>query len=665
MMPANISAKTNSAKEVKALLDNMTKDDFRNYYRQHHSRLPSRILQTSPQPTDSSGVTTKLEKKTASRPLPADMLFPGEFEEVKAVLITWPYIFYTSNGAIDFEGQIFANIDFDYFGRAIAVTSTPDLNDNSEMAAIFTKLAKAIDDNAEVWINIFKAEDSTAIKNYLAKNNSTLRHARFFVNQGNSYWYRDCGPVAFYYGPQDSVGFIDFEYYGGRPLDDSIPIKIGRLAGYPVFTTSLEYEGGNLLLDGCGNLFASNVIYRLNGDTLGPYHYNPTSKTLSMPKKAALTQQQVMDSLKLFLNLKRMTILPRLKFDGGTGHIDLYADLRDENNFVFSQMPSQMKNFTDYPIISQNISTMMAFTRSDSSIFRKSMIPFPRKDNGSWYTSDANYQTYTRTYSNHLFINKTIIEPVFADSNSGDKANIQKDLDSIKMKYPGYTIVTIDCRAFDGMGGAIHCITKQIPADNPVRIIHQPIDSNPDYSQSYTISAQIHNKSGIANATCHWRYKGDATWKTISLSPIDSINFSGAIVNSKSKSTIEYYLEATSNNGKTIDKPITAPAGFYSFTSKDRSTDLYENPALSDRSTFTLFQGPSAGRLFIKTSHVNSDFELRLISISGRVVYCQKFAKKGNYCISISTSSINPGAYIAIVRSNDGTAVKEKLTIMR
>ena len=36
--------------------------------------------------------------------------------------------------------------------------------------------------------------------------------------------------------------------------------------------------------------------------------------------------------------------------------------------------------------------------------------------------------------------------------------------------YPGYEFVEIDVRDFDGYGGAIHCITKQIPAENPVSL---------------------------------------------------------------------------------------------------------------------------------------------------------------------------------------------------
>ncbi len=652
---------TLARKKAKVALEKMTADDFKNYYKLNHSRIPQNRMNLSPPVDDTLESHQGLKKNKAVQTVPKDITFPGEFEEVKAILITWPYIFFNSYGQIVYDTQIFKNVAFDFWGRAYNVTSTPDLSTNSEFPPIFAKLAKTIDENAEVWINIFNALDSTLIKNYMIKNNMPLSHVRFFVNQGNSYWYRDCGPVAFYYGTQDSIGFVDFEYYGGRPLDDSIPIKIGQQAGYPVFTTQLEYEGGNILLDGCNNLFTSDEVYKRNADTLGLYKYNSQKKYLTMARKTPLTQQQVRDSLKLLLNLDQLLVLPRLKYDGGTGHIDLYADLWDESNFVFSQMPVQMKNFTDYSTINNNVSVILAFTKNSGDKFKNSTIPLPRKDDGSWYKNDTNYAMYTRTYSNHLFVNKTIIQPVFASTQSGDMADLQKDLDSIKSKYPGYNIIPIDIRAFDGMGGAIHCITKQIPADNPLRIIHLPFSGNTEYKKSYPVDAKIYNRSGIANAQCKWRYKGEFSWNLTQLTPASPDSFSGSIENKRNNDTIEYYLEATSNNGKTMTKPITAPAGFYSFSFQNTSTFTVGREADSKKHVIFIQKFPMK-KLFVRTSGFNSDFTMRLFTITGKVVYSHKFCNNiGLYEIDIT--SINSGTLIAVIQSSDGFTVKEKISI--
>ena len=72
-------------------------------------------------------------------------------------------------------------------------------------------------------------------------------------------------------------------------------------------------------------------------------------------------------------------------------------------------------------------------------------------------------------------------------------------------------------RDFDGSGGAIHCVTKQIPADNPVRILHKSIVGCANAIQdSMPVSAVITNRSGIAHAECIYRIN-EGEWNTIQL----------------------------------------------------------------------------------------------------------------------------------------------------
>ncbi|MGP1514399.1 MAG: agmatine deiminase family protein [Bacteroidales bacterium] len=117
-----------------------------------------------------------------------------------------------------------------------------------------------------------------------------------------------------------------------------------------------------------------------------------------------------------------------------------------------------------------------------------------------------NYNQYTRCWANHTFVNDAIIQPVFYDTTlsqnkQGDvKGNLQA-INVLKQCYPGYTFEEIDVRSFDERGGAIHCITKQIPADNPVRIYHQPTHwfNTLNNGNKYIVEVLSQNKSGINN----------------------------------------------------------------------------------------------------------------------------------------------------------------------
>ena len=116
------------------------------------------------------------------------------------------------------------------------------------------------------------------------------------------------------------------------------------------------------------------------------------------------------------------------------------------------------------------------------------------------------------------------------------------------------------------LGGAIHCITMQIPAENPVLFLHPSVDGVQPALSKYHIIAKITNKSGISYAVCKYRKNGGA-WKQVLLK--DSAGyFIGDITSGGMTATdkIDYYLAALTVNGKTAYKPITAPEGFYTIT---------------------------------------------------------------------------------------------------
>ena len=143
-------------------------------------------------------------------------------------------------------------------------------------------------------------------------------------------------------------------------------------------------------------------------------------------------------------------------------------------------------------------------------------------------------------------------------------------------------------RSFDASGGFIHCVTKQIPADNPIRIIHKCFHDkvNPDTLSSIPFCAFITNKSGIAEAQLVYSVDG-GKWNSIFLQgngncwsgciPIDELTAGKPLSGEGVK--VLYFISATSNNGKTITKPLNAYHGaYYAFTLTNEvpyDNDLY------------------------------------------------------------------------------------------
>jgi agmatine/peptidylarginine deiminase len=489
--------------------------------------------------------------------LPVNLRYPGEFEESQAVAISW------ADGYDDF-GSPTGNVDTTY-----------------DWGLISAQLCDYIQEECPVWIRVNKATDTIRVKAFMQNRGKPLYNYRFYVKPGNGWWIRDFGPNGVYYGDKDSVAFIDLKYYPGREEDNTFPKYLAGEMNIPNFETTLNSEGGNLISDGFGMLYYSSVVTDVN--TAGGVH-NPV-----------WTPQITTDSMRYLFNSPVIIETQTLECDGGTGHIDLYLKMTDEQTIFVSQYPKIVRA-QDRQIIEDNHQRLTTLKSTYNRPFRIFRIPHPTGDNGKYKDTTCNQiNNDARTFVNGITVNKTFIYPSYSNAQNGNKAQTDSATQLFKYLMPGYKIREIDSRALSPYGGEIHCITIQIPAENPVLFWHPSIDGQQSLRNSYHILAKISNNSGIAQATCKWRKRGAASWSTLNLS--DSAGFFVGDIADASLTLddkIEYYLTATTNNGKTAVKPITAPEGYYTVyfqtgvgidenqvTEKDYLFGAYPNPAAS------------------------------------------------------------------------------------
>ena len=569
----------------------MSQEDLLRSFRQtvHKRDISKRHLES----TIPLGTMAPSTKGSAAKSLPEDRVwFPGEWEEVKAICVT-PIYNYLVPG---YENNYYWMADPIVSGYASYLQYTNSgwqergvgnyiavIDSTSSFGKVFFYLMDGIQlGGAQAWVHVEHPEDSLVVLRTLARMNLRHNNVRFLVGPGNSFWYRDCGPIAFYYGDQDSIGMLDFTYYPGRALDDSLPSIIHWQMGIPNYQTDIEWEGGNCLVDGAGMVFSSDAIYSNNADRYGQITWDGQDiNSLAYKQVSPLSSAQVRQGLHDLLGQRATHILPAYEYDGGTGHVDLYADAWDENGFVFSVMPSNYSSWNDYTTGQKNIDSLCSYKSVfDRDYYTMATLPFPSMDNGGNFPSQQLYdRLYSRTYSNHTFVNNVILQPCFSRVVNGeptaewDRENLAK----VAAAYPGYTIYPIDVREFDGRGGAIHCVTKQIPADNPIRILHKNLHDTLAIGEmtQIPVSAIITNKSGIASAQVKWREVGSEEWNTVELNA-NGNRFYGQmprVMTAVPQHSVEYYISATSSNGKTITKPMTAnPGGYYTFTYTDGGT---------------------------------------------------------------------------------------------
>ena len=570
-------------------------------------------------------------KGGGSADLPSRRWFPGEWEEVQAVVVAWPYSYFDADvpeserashmasplltGVADIYRYVNDDWTFDHVGPYVACPDTLSgtADDTASLLPVMMHVIDAIQaGEAEAWISIESAADSAVVLRQMRKAGLAMTRYRWICGPRNAFWFRDNGPICFYYGAQDSVGMLDFAYYPERPLDDSLSFLLASQTGLRHFASTLEWEGGNCVVDGAGFCLTSDAVYSANADTVGSLCWNGCdTSSLRYRHKRSLTSTQVRDTLHALIGGRRLAVVPRLRYDGGTGHVDLYADMLDENDFVFSAYPDSYRRWTDYRLVATNIDTLCSYRSVVGRHYRRRTIPFPAMDDGSTFQSQVWYNRYyTRSYSNHTFVNRLIIQPCFSPVVDGqptadwDRANLQQ----IAAAYPGYTLYPIDVRAFDGLGGAIHCITKQIPADNPLRILHASLvgHKGADFNDvPITLTARVTNRSGIAGVELHYRIDG-GEWRTVAMQstadaePLYTCQMEALHVADGQRAVVDYYISATAQNGKTATKPMTAlQGGYFTFDVDNGTNDNSEDDPSNGR--------PSANPDFPFVPHSDTD----------------------------------------------------------
>lgn len=562
--------------------------------------------------------------------LPAGIRYPGEFEESQSVLISWSY-------------------DYDNSGNPTGADVT------SEYGLVSARLAAAIQKEVPVVIRITKAADSTAIKTFMQNNGTPLVNYRFMIAPGEDWWTRDFGPNGVYYGTGDSLAFIDLKYYDGRDRDNDFPITMASEMGIPNFKSRLNGEGGNLMADGFGSVFFSDVFTSVNTD--------------AMVVNPAFSSKEVLDTITALFGAKQNIQLKTLLCDGGTGHIDLYIKMIDEQTIMASKYPDVI-TAGDKKIIEDNLQLLASFKSTYNRPFRVYRIPHPTDDAGTYSRKTCSQiNADARTFVNGITVNKTFIYPSYSDETSGNKTQTAEVTNLFKQIMPGYKVVDIDSRVISPLGGEIHCITMQIPADNPVLFWHPSVDGyQTNFANQFHIVARVTNRSGIAQATCFWRIKGSANFSSFNLTDSSGYFIGDIVANGlTANDELEYYLSATTNNGKTVTKPITAPDGYYSIFFTPR-TAIAEYEVTTKDYLFNAYPNPAANAVTIPFYVLNEGgVEIAVTDVTGKVVkrISKPSVQNGLNEATINLEDLNNGVYFYTYRLNNQIVGTRKFVVSK
>lgn len=500
---------------------------------------------------------------------------------------------------------------------------------------VLTQIVRHASEEAEVIILCRNQSTLNSAKSQLQASGIALDNVRFVLINNNSVWMRDYGPNCVYGNDVEELYFIDWIYNRpSRQQDNLSPVILGDSLGIPVYEmTAAPYDlvntGGNFNVDGLGTAFASKLVLDENkpGNIYGAGPHD---------------EQAIDEMMGLFMGLERYIKMETLPYDV-IHHIDMHMKLLDEGTLLVGQYP---EGVADGPQIEANLNYVLDnFPSSFGKPYRVVRIIQPPDFGGSYPNNNGDYRTYT----NSVFVNKTILVPTYETQYDTIALRVYRE------NFPGYKIVGINANEMIWANGALHCITKEIGVGEPLWIAHDRLDdiSDNELWMEYPVEAIVKHKSGVASVSLHYTTDTLAGYLSLPMTqdPLDASRWTAAIPHQENGSEVFYYISAEASNGKTQVRPLAAPAGYFHFTVDGQATAANEVlPAHLD----AIYPNPASAITVVPVRMGVSDkVSLTVNDVFGRVVEVlhQGQLSAGEHRFYLRADRYSTGAYFVTLQS--------------
>ena len=482
---------------------------------------------------------------------------------------------------------------------------------------------------------IIATQSQATVASYLTSFGIDLTNVIFLNVPANSIWIRDYAGNTVYSDEVGQRGLTDWIYNRPRPNDNVMPTAHANYVGIPIYLTDsgltdLVNTGGNYMSDGLGNAFASELILEENA-VGNPYGVSPKTET------------QIDGIMQNYMGIQNYIKMPTLPFDE-IHHIDMHMKLLDEETILVSKYPP---NVADGPQIETNINYVLNnFLSPFGTPYDIKWIDVPPSTSGSYPDTGGAY----RTFANAVFINKSILVPIYRPQVDAAALALYQQL------LPGYNVVGIDV---DNSGenlisqlGALHCITHTIGVADPLLIVHQPI-KEANAGSTVTINAIVKHISGIQTATVFWREQGTATFNQTPLTFVSDSNWTATISIPTSGVNIEYYIQGQSVSGKTLARPIVAPTGYWTINVSTLSTTDWALQHIS-----LPFPNPTKQHVNFEMNQMSGLISVSITNVLGQKLFSQTI-QAGNGVFNLGLNPEWKGTLLVTFEGDFGTLTRK------
>lgn len=285
----------------------------------------------------------------------------------------------------------------------------------------------------------------------------------------DSVWLIDYGPLPIVDKQANTFAFSDFRYYRERPTDDGVPTILGRslpqlgLANNTdTYRLPINTEGGTFQTTTDGICITGDRQLVNQTCELGACQWS--IENLSMTQLQQHTQADVIREAWARVGCKDVIILKSIT-DDGTGHIDMYVKILDDQRVMIGDYETPYANTaqqTNATRMDQNVAFLEAYTKPDGTHFQTERLVMPGHRTTSGYQIPFTYINSTMITGPSGSVN---IWP--ATNYANWEASRAKAEGQWQAALPGWTHVWVDATQLSFQSGAIHCISRTVPDLEP------------------------------------------------------------------------------------------------------------------------------------------------------------------------------------------------------
>jgi agmatine deiminase len=271
---------------------------------------------------------------------------------------------------------------------------------------------------------------ANAVRLYLEQHNVTdFSRIRFLNLPTDDIWVRDYGPfVGLDASGQQVAVHATYDPLSTYPQtrDNSMPARWAAHNEIPMHELDLHTEGGNYWSDGTGTLIMSDETFI---------------------RHQTLSYDEVEHRLRSAFSFDKLIVTPHL-LQEETGHVDLLVKLASAQTVLVSQAAPSINAEN----LRRTRDIFQSATNARGERYQVIELPsLPRYHNWGMFS-------IWRSYTNSLTVNGRVLVPIYGELTD------EIALKAYERAMPYHEIIPINCKWGINGGGAVHCMTKEVPS---------------------------------------------------------------------------------------------------------------------------------------------------------------------------------------------------------